>query len=46
MYEKKSNKEIASELFISHNTVKTHINNIYKKLAISNREELNSFFEN
>jgi len=36
----KTNKEIASELFISLSTVKTHINNIYKKLDITSREEL------
>ncbi|WP_299244944.1 LuxR C-terminal-related transcriptional regulator [uncultured Aquimarina sp.] len=36
----KSNKEIASELFISINTVKTHISNIYSKLHISSRKEL------
>ncbi|WP_298546818.1 LuxR C-terminal-related transcriptional regulator [uncultured Aquimarina sp.] len=36
----KSNKEIANELFISINTVKTHISNIYSKLHISSRKEL------
>ncbi|WP_299210844.1 LuxR C-terminal-related transcriptional regulator [uncultured Aquimarina sp.] len=36
----KSNKEIANELFISINTVKTHISNIYSKLHITNRKEL------
>jgi len=36
----KSNKEIASELFISLSTVKTHITNIYTKLNINNRNEL------
>ncbi|WP_405207760.1 response regulator transcription factor [Aquimarina sp. LLG6339-5] len=36
----KSNKEIANELFISINTVKTHISNIYSKLNISSRKEL------
>ena len=35
-----SNKEIASKLFISLSTVKTHINNIYKKLGIKSRSEL------
>ncbi|WP_088339522.1 helix-turn-helix transcriptional regulator [Robiginitalea sediminis] len=35
-----SNKEIASELFISVSTVKTHINNLYKKLGVRNRDEL------
>lgn len=38
--EGKSNKEIASELFISLSTVKTHINNIYKKLGVGSRSEL------
>ena len=38
--EGKSNKEIASELFISLSTVKTHITNIYSKLKVSNRQEL------
>ena len=36
----KSNKEIASELFISVSTVKTHINNLYKKLNVTSREEV------
>lgn len=40
----KSNKEIAEELFISLSTVKTHINNIYKKLNTSSREEIKSLF--
>lgn len=32
-----SNQEIAEELFISLNTVKTHISNLYLKLEVSNR---------
>jgi DNA-binding NarL/FixJ family response regulator len=36
----KTNKEIASELFISINTVKTHIKNIYRKLEVKNRVRL------
>ena len=39
----KTNKEIATELFISLSTVKTHINNIYKKLGITDREMLSKY---
>ena len=35
----KSNKEIASELFIELSTVKTHINKIYNKLGVSQRKQ-------
>lgn len=35
-----SNQEIAAKLFISSNTVRNHIYNIYKKLEIKNRFEL------
>ncbi len=38
--EGKSNKEIASELYISVSTVKTHINNLYKKLGVSSRSDI------
>ncbi|UJH66469.1 response regulator transcription factor [Allomuricauda sp. SCSIO 65647] len=38
----KTNKEIASELFISVSTVKTHINSLYKKMGVSSRTELRS----
>lgn len=37
--EGKSNDEIAQTMFIAVSTVKTHINNLYKKLAVSNRRE-------
>ena len=36
----KTNKEIATHLAISTATVKTHINNIYRKLDINSRQEL------
>lgn len=42
--EGKSNKEIAAELFISLSTVKTHINNLYKKLDVGSRDELKAMY--
>ena len=36
----KTNREIGQALFISVNTVKTHIKNIYGKLRVSNRVQL------
>jgi DNA-binding CsgD family transcriptional regulator len=38
--EGKSNNEIADQLFISHNTVRNHIFNIYGKLQVKNRIQL------
>ena len=38
--EGKTNKEIITELFIEQSTLKTHINQIYKKLKIKSRKEL------
>jgi len=38
--EGKSNKEIAHELNVALSTIKTHINNIYKALKVSNRADL------
>jgi DNA-binding CsgD family transcriptional regulator len=35
-----SNSDVSSELFISINTVKTHLLSIYRKLNVSNRTEL------
>lgn len=36
----KTNKEIISELFIEQSTLKSHINQIYKRLNIKSRNEL------
>ena len=38
----KTNKEIISELFIEQSTLKSHINQIYKKLNVKSRNELKS----
>lgn len=40
----KSNKEIATEMFVSLSTVKSHINNLYKKLQVSSRDEVKTLF--
>ncbi|MFQ3292688.1 LuxR C-terminal-related transcriptional regulator, partial [Reinekea sp.] len=37
--EGKSNDDIAQTMFIAVSTVKTHINNLYKKLSVANRKE-------
>lgn len=36
----KKNQEIADELFNDISTIKTHLNNIYKKTGAKNRKEL------
>lgn len=42
--QEKTNKEIAIEMFVSVSTVKTHINNLYKKLKVGSREEVKSLY--
>jgi DNA-binding CsgD family transcriptional regulator len=40
LFEGKTSYEIGAELFISNNTVKSHIKHIYKKLHVSSRVQL------
>jgi len=40
IHQDKTNKEIAAEIFVSLSTVKTHINNLYKKLDVQSRDEI------
>jgi len=40
-----TNKDIADTMFISVSTVKTHINNIYKKLNVQSRDEVKQLFK-
>lgn len=37
LYKGKNNNDIASELFVSPNTVKVHTSNLYRKLGVKNR---------
>lgn len=37
IYEGKTNQQMSKELFISINTVKTHIANLYEKLNVASR---------
>ena len=39
MMEGLTNKEMAERLFVSSNTIKTHISNIYLKLNVSRRTQ-------
>jgi ATP/maltotriose-dependent transcriptional regulator MalT len=34
-----TNREVAEQLFVSENTIKTHLNNIYAKLGVRRRTE-------
>ncbi len=38
--DKKKNQEIANAIYVELSTIKTHINNIYKKVNVKNRKEL------
>ena len=40
-----SNKEIAEANFVSVSTVKTHVNNIYRKLKVQSRDEVKDLFK-
>lgn len=44
LLEDKSNKDIAEALFVSLSTVKTHVNNVYKKLNVQTRDEAKNLF--
>jgi len=44
LLEEKSNKDIAEALFVSVSTVKTHVNNVYKKLNVQTRQDVKSLF--
>jgi DNA-binding NarL/FixJ family response regulator len=41
-----SNRDIENQLFISVDTVKKHIFNIYRKLGVKNRVQLSNFIQN
>lgn len=44
MTEGKLNKQVADELYISHNTVNQHLKHIYKKLDIGSKPELVAWY--
>ena len=41
----KSRKEIASDLYLSENTIKMHISSLYRALGVNNRNELRALFK-
>ncbi|WP_416864113.1 MAG: LuxR C-terminal-related transcriptional regulator [Imperialibacter sp.] len=43
VFTQKTNQEIADELFLSINTVKSHLKNLYDKLGVNNRGEVVKF---
>jgi predicted ATPase/DNA-binding CsgD family transcriptional regulator len=43
--DRKTNTQIADELFLSRKTVETHLRNIFRKLGVANRVELARAFE-
>lgn len=44
--EGKSNREVADAVFVSINTVKFHLKNIYQKLGVSNKKEILQYVAN
>jgi DNA-binding CsgD family transcriptional regulator len=38
--DRKTNRQIAADLFLSHKTVETHLRNIFRKVGVSSRVEL------
>lgn len=45
LYKGRSKRKIASELFISENTVREYSRRLYKKFGIHSKEELVDLFE-
>ena len=45
LYRGHSAKRIAEELYVSENTVRSHTNNIYKKLDVHSKQELMQVIE-